>query len=62
MGTPCHNCERRAVGCHGSCEDYKAWKEDREKYLAARYAEVQAAPDVYRAITRHMRNQHKPKG
>ena len=22
------NCENRVVGCHGSCEDYKAYKEN----------------------------------
>jgi hypothetical protein len=23
--SPCLDCSRRTVGCHGSCEDYKAY-------------------------------------
>lgn len=23
--SPCYNCDRRALGCHGICEDYKAY-------------------------------------
>ena len=33
--TPCKECQDRKVGCHGSCEKYKAFKEmmfaDRQK-------------------------------
>lgn len=25
--SPCKNCEKRAVGCHSSCEDYISFKE-----------------------------------
>ncbi len=32
--TPCHGCEDRKVGCHGSCERYKAYDEaKRDDYL-----------------------------
>ena len=32
--TPCQGCEDRKVGCHGSCERYKAYDEaKREDYL-----------------------------
>lgn len=24
---PCHNCEKRVLGCHSTCEDYKAFSE-----------------------------------
>lgn len=24
--SPCHYCEHRQPGCHGSCEPYKAWR------------------------------------
>ena len=26
MPCPCRNCEKRDIGCHGSCDDYKAWR------------------------------------
>ena len=26
--SPCMSCEERAVGCHGSCQRYKAWKDE----------------------------------
>lgn len=39
---PCYHCEDRAIGCHGSCEKYKAWKsevdrvnDNRRKYVYA---------------------------
>ena len=27
----CKDCENRRVGCHGSCESYKAFKEKKEQ-------------------------------
>ena len=30
---PCYGCERRNAHCHSSCEDYKAFKQEREKEL-----------------------------
>lgn len=26
INAPCMNCPYRAVGCHGSCEDYKKYQ------------------------------------
>ena len=26
--TPCYECERRTMGCHGTCPDYKAFREE----------------------------------
>ena len=28
---PCKNCEKRYVGCHGSCNEYKEAKEKNDK-------------------------------
>ena len=25
-GGPCRWCDKREIGCHGKCEDYKEWK------------------------------------
>lgn len=30
---PCYGCERRKPLCHGSCEDYKKFCQEREKEL-----------------------------
>ena len=27
METPCYCCEKRKLGCHGNCQDYKAFRE-----------------------------------
>ena len=39
----CYKCEKRQVGCHGSCEDYLAWRAKRmeklEKSLAKKFAD-----------------------
>lgn len=28
---PCRYCKRRSPTCHGECEDYKEWNENRPK-------------------------------
>lgn len=35
----CFGCEKRYVGCHAECEDYKAWKEEHEQIRAIEFAE-----------------------
>ena len=25
---PCKGCEKRTVGCHGKCQDYKNWQKN----------------------------------
>ena len=27
MSSPCHNCEKRVLGCHATCETYIAYAE-----------------------------------
>lgn len=29
-GCPCCGCQERAVGCHGKCDQYKAWDGKRQ--------------------------------
>lgn len=29
--TPCKDCQKRYIGCHGSCLDYHDWKVRREE-------------------------------
>ena len=35
----CYKCEKRQVGCHGSCEDYLAWRAEQDKVLENRTRE-----------------------
>lgn len=32
---PCYGCERRKPLCHGSCEDYKEFKQEKEEEAKA---------------------------
>jgi hypothetical protein len=34
---PCKDCPERVLGCHSTCEKYIAFREERDKMLAARY-------------------------
>ena len=34
----CLNCEKRSLGCHSSCKDYKDYKQDLEKKAAQKRA------------------------
>lgn len=55
---PCYGCQERAVGCHGKCDQYKAWdgKRQAEKLERHRRASLlhgadkrkKAAVDNYR--------------
>jgi hypothetical protein len=35
---PCFQCEKRVIGCHVTCEDYKVYSEERQKKKSAREA------------------------
>ena len=39
MNAPCNNCPDRHAGCHGSCEKYAAFKEEKAKVNEERRAE-----------------------
>ena len=45
MKNPCYNCQKRAVGCHSSCDDYKSFREEKDK-LKQKIKEEQFA-DAY---------------
>lgn len=52
----CKGCDRRAPGCHGTCEDYREYNEEREKIRNAR-ARSQAYDNYYYGAKR--RDYHK---
>lgn len=31
MRCPCKNCDHRKLNCHGACEGYKAWRDEKDK-------------------------------
>ena len=39
---PCRNCEDRHIGCHGTCERYIEWKENRIQKCRERYERKEA--------------------
>lgn len=38
---PCLGCERRQVGCHGKCEDYKAYRAKLDEKAALERADAE---------------------
>ena len=39
MKTPCMNCEKRCLGCHSVCEDYQAYRKERDRINDLKIAE-----------------------
>lgn len=52
MKTPCKDCEKRYVGCHGRCEKYLEFKKANDERLKQKSLEIDA--DQY-AIDNTMR-------
>ena len=40
---PCYQCLERQIGCHSSCEHYKAWKAIKDKERVDRLEAIQKA-------------------
>lgn len=36
---PCHNCDKRKLGCHSCCEEYISFRNNRDKLLLNRKKE-----------------------
>lgn len=34
---PCYECEKRYVGCHADCDDYKEWKARQQTATEAKH-------------------------
>lgn len=61
---PCRTCQRRTVGCHGSCPDYQAFARRRAEERAADHAaaarewdRIEYAMDFKRRIRLHKRRE-----
>ena len=67
---PCHldgnNCDRREVGCHAVCEDYKKWKAELDAKNEHKRKEKAKTQTMSESAKRKMwrkqryRNQQKP--
>ena len=51
--TPCRDCEKRQVGCHSSCEEYKAYAARLERIRAAKFEKNRETRDW--CLTRFVR-------
>lgn len=60
---PCYNCEKRAVGCHATCEGYLSWKEEirKQKEIMQGEAETRIKLNEMQAIrsNRIARRKHR---
>ena len=52
MGSPCKGCDRRAEGCHSSCESYQKFRQERDKANARRNEEVELVGYIIGAFAR----------
>lgn len=37
---PCMGCQKRVVGCHGKCDQYKTWDEKRQAEKLERFRRI----------------------
>jgi len=64
MNAPCHGCPDRHVGCHGTCERYKEYSEERQRIRAERqdsyqlYVTNDAKDKAYRKKLNRYKREH----
>ena len=59
MKNPCKDCEKRVVGCHASCEDYHAMKEQREAGRMAAWRGMEAKHFLIDSATKAIKKARK---
>ena len=47
LNSPCKDCTDRALGCHGRCEKYKAYRVEVDKLYVAKAASIKAHDPLY---------------
>lgn len=54
---PCHNCGTRFAGCHGKCEMYADWRDERDREKA----DARRQDDCYitRPYLRYVQNAYR---
>jgi len=51
---PCKGCERRLIGCHALCADYKDWKKEHDRQKAEQPVGRELSKSMKRHIWRQM--------
>lgn len=52
MKAPCRDCDRRHIGCHTICTEYKAWRREQDKIIEAKAKEEAAKPAFNKNVLR----------
>lgn len=47
LNSPCKDCTDRAMGCHGKCDKYKAYRVEVDKLYAVKAASIKAHDPMY---------------
>lgn len=59
MSTPCYNCPNRTIGCHGKCDEYAAYAEERKALYAARLQAFEFNQSIHDLKRRNNRKLNK---
>lgn len=59
MNNPCYQCEKRRVGCHTDCEEYGAFKAQREEGRKKAYANKMAKDFSIDAVRKAQRRANR---
>lgn len=59
IAAPCKDCRDRCTYCHGRCERYRAWAEDRRTELALRRMMSEADEVQIEGIYRGRKSKHR---
>lgn len=51
---PCKGCDRRLIGCHGLCPDYREWKKNLDEENASKPPVHELSRSMKRHIWRKM--------
>jgi hypothetical protein len=54
MACPCKECTERTITCHGFCERYKDWKDERDKGNEERYKHRENRNTINRTVLRRI--------
>ena len=57
----CKGCEKRHTACHSTCEDYKAFRKERDEEIAAHKREYETTDYFVRQKLKAMRKKNERK-
>ena len=47
VDAPCKNCTKRVVGCHSTCDEYKAFAQERDAEVNRRWQKQRVVNDLF---------------